>query len=149
MNEYDEVVLMGRCKRLRDSILALYNNDSGAAYAAMIDMDILTQNDLKILFNGNDSYFQNAVKPPLGITPRKILDAERLKEIAAGIQRFIEADALVPEVWFEEAFEICDHMRRRSEKQEEAKRIMNAEFGVKSVRNYEPYVGNKGVKGNE
>lgn len=149
MNEYDEVVLMGRCKRLRDSILALYNNDSGAAYAAMIDMDILTQNDLKILFNGNDSYFQNAVKPPLGITPRKILDAERLKEIAAGIQRFIEADALVPEVWFEEAFEICDHMRRRSEKQEEAIRIMNAEFGVKSVRNYEPYVGNKGVKGNE
>lgn len=149
MNEYDEVVLMGRCKRLRDSILALYNNDSGAAYAAMIDMDILTQNDLKILFNGNDSYFQNAVKPPLGITPRKILDAERLKEIAAGIHRFIEADALVPEVWFEEAFEICDHMRRRSEKQEEAKRIMNAEFGVKSVRNYEPYVGNKGVKGNE
>lgn len=149
MNEYDEVVLMGRCKRLRDSILALYNNDSGAAYAAMIDMDILTQNDLKILFNGNDSYFQNAVKPPLGITPRKILDAERLKEIAAGIQRFIEADVLVPEVWFEEAFEICDHMRRRSEKQEEAKRIMNAEFGVKSVRNYEPYVGNKGVKGNE
>ena len=149
MNEYDEVVLMGRCKRLRDSILALYNNDSGAAYAAMIDMDILTQNDLKILFNGNDSYFQNAVKPPLGITPRKILDAERLKEIAAGIQRFIEADVLVPEVWFEEAFEICDHMRRRSEKQEEAKRIINAEFGVKSVRNYEPYVGNKGVKGNE
>lgn len=149
MNEYDKVVLMGRCKRLRDSILALYNNDSGAAYAAMIDMDILTQNDLKILFNGNDSYFQNAVKPPLGITPRKILDAERLKEIAAGIQRFIEADALVPEVWFEEAFEICDHMRRRSEKQEEAIRIMNAEFGVKSVRNYEPYVGNKGVKGNE
>lgn len=149
MNEYDEVVLMGRCKRLRDSILALYNNDSGAAYAAMIDMDILTQNDLKILFNGNDSYFQNAVKPPLGITPRKILDAERLKEIAAGIQRFIEADVLVPEVWFEEAFEICDRMRRRSEKQEEAKRIMNAEFGVKSVRNYEPYVGNKGVKGNE
>ena len=140
---------MGRCKRLRDSILALYNNDSGAAYAAMIDMDILTQNDLKILFNGNDSYFQNAVKPPLGITPRKILDAERLKEIAAGIQRFIEADVLVPEVWFEEAFEICDHMRRRSEKQEEAKRIINAEFGVKSVRNYEPYVGNKGVKGNE
>ena len=89
------------------------------------------------------------MKPPLGITPRKILDAERLKEIAAGIQRFIEADVLVPEVWFEEAFEICDHMRRRSEKQEEAKRIINAEFGVKSVRNYEPYVGNKGVKGNE
>lgn len=149
MNEYDEVVLMGRCKRLRDSILALYNNDSGAAYAAMIDMDILTQNDLKILFNGNDSYFQNAVKPPLGITPRKILDAERLKETIAGIQRFIEADIVVPEVWFEEAFEIYDRMRRRSEKQEEAKRIMNAKFGVKSVRNYEPYVGNKGVKENE
>lgn len=149
MNEYDEVVLMGRCKRLRDSILALYNNDNGAAYATMVDLGILTENDLKILFNGDAPYFQNAVKPPLGITPRKILDAERLKEITAGIQRFIEADIVVPEVWFEEAFEIYDRMRRRSEKQEEAKRIMNAKFGVKSVRNYEPYVGNKGVKGNE
>lgn len=149
MNEYDEVVLMGRCKRLRDSILALYNNDIGAAYAAMIDMDILTQNDLKILFNGNDSYFQNAVKPPLGITPRKILDAERLKEIAAGIQRFIEAGESIPVAWMEELCEITNRMKQKSLKREEAARVLNTTYGVKSVRNYEPHVGNKGVKGNE
>lgn len=121
MNEYDEVVLMGRCKRLKDSILALYNNDSGAAYAAMIDMDILTQNDLKILFNGNDSYFQNAVKPPLGITPRKILDAERLVEITGGIQRYIEAGVPIPISWMEELNEITARMKQRSIKREEAK----------------------------
>lgn len=149
MNEYDEVVLMGRCKRLRDSILALYDNDSGAAYAAMIDMDILTQNDLKILFNGNDSYFQNAVKPPLGITPRKILDAERLKEITAGIQRFIEAGENIPVAWIEELCEITNRMKQKSLKCEEAKRALNAIYGAKSVRNYESHIGNKGVKGNE
>lgn len=149
MNEYDEVVLMGRCKRLRDSILALYNNDSGAAYAAMIDMDILTQNDLKILFNGNDSYFQNAVKPPLGITPRKVIDAERLKEIAAGIERFIEAGENIPVAWMEELCEITNRMKQKSLKCEEAKRALNAIYGVKSVRNYESHIGNKGVKGNE
>lgn len=134
MNEYDEMVLMSRCKRLRDCILLLFNNDNGAAYAAMVDMDILTENDLKILFNGDDSYFQNAVKPPLGITPREILDTKRLEEITDGIQRFIKADILVPEVWFEEAFEIYDRMRRRSEKREEAKRIMNAKFGVRGAK---------------
>ncbi len=125
MNEYDEVVLMGRCKRLKDSILALFNNDSGAAYAAMVDMDILTQNDLKILFNGNDSYFRNAVKPPLGITPRKILDAERLKEITAGIQRFIEAGEDVPVSWIEELCEITNRLKQKSLKCEEATRVLN------------------------
>lgn len=146
MNEYDEMILMSRCKRLRDCILLLFNNDNGAAYAAMVDMDILTENDLKILFNGDDPYFQNAVKPPLGITPRRILDAERLKEIIAGIQRFIEAGEDVPVSWIEELCEITNRMKQKSLKCEEAKRVLNATYGVKSVRNYESHIGNKGVK---
>ena len=149
MNEYDELILMCRCKRLRDSILALFNDDNGSAFATMVDLGILTENDLKILFNGDDPYFQNAVKPPLGITPRKVIDKERLKEITAGIQRHIEAGENIPVAWMEELCEITNRMKQKSLKCEEAKRALNAIYGAKSVRNYEPYVGNKGVKGNE
>lgn len=121
MSEYDELVLMGRCKRLRDSILELFNGDNGAAFATMVDLDILTENDLKTLFNGDDPYFQNAVKPPLGITPREILDAERLIEITGGIQRYIEADVTIPISWMEELNEITARMKQRSIKREETK----------------------------
>ena len=134
MIEYDELVLMGRCKRLRDSILELFNGDNGAAFATMVDLDILTENDLKTLFNGDDPYFQNAVKPPLGITPREILDEERLIEITGGIQRYIEADVTIPISWMEELNEITARMKQRSIKREEAKRAMNAVYGVRGAK---------------
>lgn len=104
---------------------------------------------MKILFNGDDPYFQNAVKPPLGITPREVIDKERLKEITAGIQRYIEAGENIPVAWMEELYEITNRMKQKSLKCEEAKRALNAIYGVKSVRNYESHIGNKGVKGNE
>lgn len=134
MSEYDELVLMGRCKRLRDSILELFNGDNGAAFATMVDLDILTENDLKTLFNGDDPYFQNAVKPPLGITSREILDEERLIEITGGIQRYIEADVTIPISWMEELNEITARMKQRSIKREEAKRAMNAVYGVRGAK---------------
>ena len=138
MNEYDELILMGISKRLRDSILALFNEDNGYAFATMVNLGILKENDLKILFNGDDPYFQNAVKPPLGITPREIIDNERLKDIEAGEN--------IPVAWMEELYEITNRMKQKSLKREEATRILNATYGVKSVRNYESHIGNKGVK---
>lgn len=146
MNEYDELILIGRCKQLRDSILALYNDDNGYAFATMVNLGILKENDLKILFNGDNPYFQNAVKPPLGITPREIIDNERLKEIEAWIQRCIEAGENIPVAWMEELCEITNRMKQKSLKREEATRVLNATYGVKSVRNYESHIGNKGVK---
>lgn len=146
MNEYDELILMGRCKQLRDSILALYNDNNGYAFATMVSLGILKENDLKILFNGDNPYFQNAVKPPLGITPREIIDNERLKEIAAWIQRCVEAGENIPVAWMEELCEITNRMKQKSLKCEEATRVLNATYGVKSVRNYESHIGNKGVK---
>lgn len=125
MNEYDELILVGRCKRLRDSILALFNDDNGSAFATMVDLGILTENDLKILFNGDDPYFQNAVKPPLGITPREIMDTERMKEITGGIQRFIEAGEDAPVSWIEELCEITNRLKQKSLKCEEATRVLN------------------------
>ena len=138
MNEYDELILMGISKRLRDSILALFNEDNGYAFATMVNLGILKENDLKILFNGDDPHFQNAVKPPLGITPREIIDNERLKDIEAGEN--------IPVAWMEELCEITNRMKQKSLKREEATRVLNATYGVKSVRNYESHIGNKGVK---
>lgn len=138
MNEYDELILMGISKRLRDSILALFNEDNGYAFATMVNLGILKENDLKILFNGDDPYFQNTVKPPLGITPREVIDKERLKDIEAGEN--------IPVAWMEELCEITNRMKQKSLKREEATRVLNATYGVKSVRNYESHIGNKGVK---
>lgn len=138
MNEYDELILIGISKRLRDSILALFNEDNGYAFATMVNLGILKENDLKILFNGDDPHFQNTVKPPLGITPREIIDNERLKNIEAGEN--------IPVAWMEELYEITNRMKQKSLKREEATRILNATYGVKSVRNYESHIGNKGVK---
>lgn len=138
MNEYDELILMGISKRLRDSILALFNEDNGYAFATMVNLGILKENDLKILFNGDDPHFQNTVKPPLGITPREVIDKERLK--------YIEAGENIPVAWMEELCEITNRMKQKSLKREEATRVLNATYGVKSVRNYESHIGNKGVK---
>lgn len=138
MNEYDELILMGISKRLRDSILALFNEDNGYAFATMVNLGILKENDLKILFNGDDPHFQNTVKPPLGITPREVIDKERLKDIEAGEN--------IPVAWMEELCEITNRMKQKSLKREEATRVLNATYGVKSVRNYESHIGNKGVK---
>lgn len=146
MNEYDELILMGISKRLRDSILAMFNDDNGYAFATMVNLGILKENDLKILCNGDDPHFQNAVKPPLGITPREVIDKERLKEIEAGIHRYIEAGENIPVAWMEELCEITNRMKQKSLKREEATRVLNATYGVKSVRNYESHIGNKGVK---
>lgn len=138
MNEYDELILMGISKRLRDSILALFNEDNGYAFATMVNLGILKENDLKILFNDDDPHFQNTVKPPLGITPREVIDKERLKDIEAGEN--------IPVAWMEELCEITNRMKQKSLKREEATRVLNATYGVKSVRNYESHIGNKGVK---
>ena len=138
MNEYDELILMGISKRLRDSILALFNEDNGYAFATMVNLGILKENDLKILFNVDDPHFQNTVKPPLGITPREVIDKERLKDIEAGEN--------IPVAWMEELCEITNRMKQKSLKREEATRVLNATYGVKSVRNYESHIGNKGVK---
>lgn len=128
MNEYDELILMGISKRLRDSILALFNEDNGYAFATMVNLGILKENDLKILFNGDDPHFQNTVKPPLGITPREVIDKERLKDIEAGEN--------IPVAWMEELCEFTNRMKQKSLKREEATRVLNATYGVKSVRNY-------------
>lgn len=45
---------------------------------------------------------QNTVKPPLGIKPRAIHNEERMKEIVAAMQRYIDVGRRPPKEWIEE-----------------------------------------------
>jgi hypothetical protein len=49
----------------------------------------------------------NAVRPPLGLTPRFIADEARLREVADAINRLREAGWRVPFEWLVEYHELC------------------------------------------
>lgn len=98
-------------------------------------------NNIKISFNGDGPYFQNTIKPPLGITPREVIDKERFAEIITGIRIYVEAGKNIPVAWVEELCEITNRMKQKSLKCNEAKRALNAVYGAKSVRNYESHIG--------
>ena len=68
-------------------------------------------NNLKIQLGGDDSYFQNTIKPPLGISPREVIDKERFAEIITGIRIYIEAGENIPVAWVEELYEIINRMK--------------------------------------
>lgn len=45
-------------------------------------------------------------KPPLGLTPKDIWIKQRLQEIKDAISRYLEADYIVPNEWFDEYSEL-------------------------------------------
>jgi hypothetical protein len=47
-------------------------------------------------------YISQFIKPPLGITPRFILEEKRLQEIIEGIDRRVKATYEIPIEWIEE-----------------------------------------------
>jgi hypothetical protein len=47
-------------------------------------------------------------KPPLGLTPRFIVEERRMKEILGAIQRYCDAQRLIPSEWVEELSEIIN-----------------------------------------
>ena len=50
-------------------------------------------------------------KPPIGLKPRFIHDASRLKEITEACSRFMEASYPIPTEWIDEYNEIVGRMR--------------------------------------
>lgn len=48
-------------------------------------------------------------KPPLGLEPRKIHDYARIKDIVAAMNRYVEADKLIPSEWVEELLYLVLH----------------------------------------
>lgn len=53
------------------------------------------------------------VKPPLGLTPRWLMDEKRQTEILAAIDRFGEAGKPIPAEWIEEYNEIVERLSKR------------------------------------
>lgn len=51
-------------------------------------------------------YEETYVKPPLGIVPKFIKDAERLTEIQEAITRYMNVDAVIPIEWIQEHNEL-------------------------------------------
>lgn len=55
-----------------------------------------------------------AVKPPLGIIPRKLCVEKRLHEITEAIKRYHDGHYIIPVEWFEEAAEIGRWLERHN-----------------------------------
>lgn len=51
-------------------------------------------------------------KPPIGITPRWLLDEEREIEIQRAITRYTDADYPVPMEWYQELNEISERLSK-------------------------------------
>lgn len=50
--------------------------------------------------------------PPVGLRPKYILMSQRMKEITNAIERYINADHIVPTEWIEEYNECVDYLRK-------------------------------------
>lgn len=51
-------------------------------------------------------------KPPIGITPRWLLDEERETEIREAVARYTEAGYPVPVEWYQELNEITERLSK-------------------------------------
>ena len=47
-------------------------------------------------------------KPPLGLRPKFVVAAERLKEISEAVKRYVDAGVDVPDEWLEEWEELAE-----------------------------------------
>ena len=53
-------------------------------------------------------------KPPLGLRPKIIADEMRLREIKEAIQRYLDEDYIIPELWFEEYNTLIEEMKKHT-----------------------------------
>ncbi|CAI3674294.1 hypothetical protein CNEO4_620037 [Clostridium neonatale] len=60
----------------------------------------------------NESGF-SVKRPPLGITPRFILDEERREEIIDAMNRYLYKNKRIPSEWLEELNEIQDRLSKK------------------------------------
>lgn len=52
-------------------------------------------------------------KPPLGITPRFILDEERRNEIIDAMNRYVDRNKRIPQEWLDQLNEISERLEER------------------------------------
>ena len=56
-----------------------------------------------------------AIKPPLGVMPRKMWDKQRQKDLADAMFRYLETGMKIPAEWIEEYNEINDRLKEVKE----------------------------------
>ena len=54
------------------------------------------------------------MKPPLGLTPKKIWQEERLEQVSAAVQRYYEAGLEIPLDWIVEYNELVRILKPRT-----------------------------------
>jgi len=54
------------------------------------------------------------IAPPVGITPKFIIQERRRNEIQQGVRRYLEADKELPLEWIEEYNELCRSLSAES-----------------------------------
>jgi hypothetical protein len=59
-----------------------------------------------------DKVLNKLIKPPIGLTPRYIIDTERFNEVRGAIVRFYDAETEIPVKWIEEYNELIRLTKR-------------------------------------
>ena len=90
----------------------------GVAYCAATnnnDCDFKNSENICTARSGDKCVFSytrstEAIKPPLGVMPRKMWDKQRQKDLADAIFRYLETGMKIPAEWIEEYNEISDRL---------------------------------------
>ena len=104
-----EQILEERCARFKDLIqfLSFYINDRTPMVNRAIDWyqkGRITLNDVPYLSGLPE--VEQTTKPPLGVMPRYIWVRKRQEELAAAMQRYLEAGKSIPREWIDEYNEL-------------------------------------------
>lgn len=108
-----EQLLEERCARFKDIIqfLSFCVDPCTSLEKKVLDMyhgGRLTFNDCRYLSDLPELETKRVTKPPLDVMPRDIWDRKRQEELAAAMQRYLEAGKAIPREWIDEYNELSD-----------------------------------------
>lgn len=124
-----EEILEKRCERFKDTINMLLNHiaykpdDVYYMFKTLRESYLLTYNDIRYLEGEPEltakseriaTVITKNKKPPLGVTPRDRWDRKRQVDLAAAMQRYLEAGKKIPKEWLDEYNEISDRQEKEN-----------------------------------
>lgn len=114
-----EEMLKLRCDAYRTMIRSIcdYNDDKlKELIGKYLVNDVLAANDARYLMGICDieETIKTVNKPPLGVTPRDMWDRKRQEELAAAMERYLEAGEKIPKEWLDEYNEISDRLEKEN-----------------------------------
>lgn len=114
-----EEILELRCDAYRTVIRSIcdYNDDKlKELIGKYLVNGVLVANDARYLMGICDieETIKMVNKPPLGVVPRDIWDRKRQDDLAAAMQRYLEAGKKIPKEWLDEYNEISDKQEKEN-----------------------------------